>query len=650
MIDTKRFFIPFIASILFVLNLQAQQKRSLTHADYDAWEALSAEKISKDGVWVGYEINPQEGDGRIELVDFTDASKKTVIPRGTRWVFSHDSKFAIGKITPENAEVRILKLKKTKPDDMPKDSLFVLRLASGELEKYARVKSFAIPEETGNWLAVHFEKEMPVKEKDEENVDSTLMETPKPKPRKTDGTKLLVKSLDGEKRFEFNRVKTYGFSEKGTHLFYIKAEEDTLKNTGIFLLNLQTGISKIVDVKKTEYIQAAFSENAKFLTYLTTEDSAKSKKPYYDLYLYDILKEQNQKIAGKGTPGILGMVSKHGRLSFSQDESKLFFGTAQDYITYAYEEDTTILDEDRVKLDIWGWQDVEIQPMQLRNKSREESRSFLTVYNLKTKTVTPLADQQVAQVNLDRKRKHKMAIGLDDSPYRRNYSWDIQIGRDVYLIDLETGKRTLVGKDLPGNPQFSPEGKYLYWYDNRDSSWVTYDVQLKQLKSLTKSLDVNFYNELHDSPSLPGSYGAAGWMKNDAAFLVYDQFDIWKIDPTGRTQPVSLTQGEGRSQNIVFRRQQFDPEEESIDPSAPLILTAFHEINKKSGFARGDIAGIKKPEIIIFTDHRYFGLAKAEENNHLIVRRSTYKDNPDLYVTNLEMKELNKISDRKSVV
>jgi len=644
MFSIKRLIIPFILLLFYGFELHAQQKRSLTHADYDGWEALGAEKISKDGSWVGFEVNPQEGDGRVELVEYQEAAKKIIIPRGTRWVFSHDSKFGIGKIVPQFEEVRQLKLKKTKPDDLPKDSLFIANLVSMEIEKFARIKSYAIPEKSGNWVAIHFEKEVPEKEKKEEEVDSTSIEAPKPKPRKTDGTKLLLKSLDGPKKFEFNRVKTYGFSENGTHFFYIKAEEDTLKNTGIFLLNLETGISKIVDVRKTEYIQAAFSENAKFLAYLTTEDSAKSKKPYYDLYLYDVQKELNQKIASKGTTGISGMVSKNGRLSFSQDESKFFFGTAPDYVAYAYEEDSTILDEDRVQLDIWGWQDSEIQPMQLRNKSREESRSFLTVYNLKTKTITPLADQQVAQVNLDRKRKHKMAIGLDDSPYRRNYSWDIQIGRDVYLIDLETGKRILVGKDLPGNPQFSPEGKYLYWYDNRDSSWVTYDVQLKQLKSLTKGLEVNFYNELHDSPSLPGSYGAAGWMKNDGAFLVYDQFDIWKIDPTGRTQPVNITQGEGRSQNIVLRRQQLDPEEESIDPSAPLILTAFHEINKKSGFARGDILGIKKPDLILFTDHRYFSMTKAEENNRLIVRRSTYKDNPDLYLTNLDMKELNKIS------
>ncbi|WP_291781304.1 prolyl oligopeptidase family serine peptidase [Cecembia sp.] len=644
MIDTKRFFFPFIFTLLFIVNIQAQQKRALTHADYDNWEALNGEKISKDGAWVGYEVNPQEGNGRLELVDFTDASKKIIIPRGKNWFFSHDSQFAIGKIVPEFGEVRQLKLKKTKPDDLPKDSLFLANLESKELKKYARVKSYAIPENSGSWLAIHFEKDLPEKENQEINGDILGLESSKTKPKKTDGSKLLVRSLDGQKKFEFHRVKEYGFSEHGSHLYYIKAQEDTLKNTGIFILNLESGISKIIDVKKTEYIQPAFSENAKYLAYLTTEDSAKSKKPYHDLYLYDILKEQNQKIASKATTGISGMISKNGKLSFSQDESKLFFGTAPDYVTYAYEEDTTILEEDRVKLDIWGWQDTEIQPMQLKNRSREESKSYLTVYNLKTKSIVPIADKQVSQVNLDKKRKHKVAIGMDDSPYRRNYSWDIQIGRDVYMIDLETGKKTLVKKEVSAYPQLSPEGKYIYWYDNRDSSWVAYDIQSKKSRSLTKEMNVNFYNELHDSPSLPSSYGAVGWLKDDSAFLVYDKYDIWRIDPSGKTNPLNLTQGEGRKQNLIFRRQQLDVEEEFIDPAQQLILTAFHEFNKKGGFATGDILGVEKPELLVLTDHRYFGLKKAEENDGLIVRRSTYQDYPDLYASNLNMKDLDKIS------
>jgi hypothetical protein len=175
-------------------------------------------------------------------------------------------------------------------------------------------------------------------------------------------------------------------------------------------------------------------------------------------------------------------------LYFSNDENRLFFGTAPDYVAFQYEDDTTILDEERVSLDIWGWQDDEIQPMQLKNKSREQNKSYLAIYNLKSKVITQVGDESVSQFDIDKKVKNQYGLGFDASSYRRNFSWDIQIGSDLYLVDLTTGSKSLIKKDVPGNPKLSPEGKYVYWYDERDSSWISYDVKSKTFKNLTKDI------------------------------------------------------------------------------------------------------------------------------------------------------------------
>lgn len=645
MIVRKKYLLGLIF-LFAVLSTQAQQKRALTHADYDGWESVSSDKISANGQWVGFEVNPQDGDGRLEIVSHGNAQRRFVIPRANRMSFSHDNNFAVGRIVAEKDSIKTLRLKKTKPDDMPKDSLFIINLATGTVEKLARVKSFATPDKVGNWLAVHFEKELPQKPAKREEGDTTKVAAPE-RPKKTDGTTLLVRSFDGRISYEYDRVKSYGFSENGGFLYYVKATEDTLKNAGIFLLDLKSGVSKTIDTGKTDYMSPKISDSNKFLAFLTTEDSLKAKKPYYDLYLYDIAKTSNQKIAGKNTPGILagGMVSKSGRINFSEDDSQVYFGTTLDYKDYAYESDTTILDDERVKLDIWGWQDAEIQPMQLRNKGREENRSFLAAYNIKDKKVVQIGDEQVYSINYDPKSKLKIAVATDDSPYRREYSWNIQIGRDTYLVNLETGTKTLIKKALSGNPQLSPAGKYVYWYDGSDSAWVAFDIASKTFKNLSKGLDVNVYNEQHDSPSLPGSYGAAGWLKDDKGFLLYDKYDIWKIDPTGKAAPQNITLGVGRDQTIVFRRQRLEIEErEGIDPSLPFVLTAFHEFNKKNGYFMGDITGKKAPTEILFTDNRYLGLSKAENADLLTVRRSTYQEYADVYATDMKMSTLTQLS------
>src|SRR5690606_495677 len=416
-----------------------------------------------------------------------------------------DDAFAVGKIAPQKDSVRVLKLKKKKADDLPKDSLFILQLASGKMEKLARVKSFAIPSEKGSWIAVHFEKELAKKTEpsDSTKTGSTKKEE---KPKKTDGTKLLVRSLDGAKSWEFERVKSYGFAPNGDFLQYTLAAQDTLDDAALYVLDLGTGESKLVHEKMTAYSGLTFSPQSKYLSFITTDDSLKHKKPAHTLHLYQVSNASTVQELTKDTPGILagGRISPDRGPRFSEDESRMFFGVAEEYRDYAYEDDTTILDDERVSLDIWGWQDSEIQPMQWKSKSRDEKRSYLAVMETGSGKVIQLATPDLENVSLDNKITKDIALAWSDRSYRRNYSWDIQIGRDVYWVDLKTGKANLIEKDAPGNPRLSPEAKYTYWYDSRDSSWVAFDLGTSTKINLTKNLVVPFYEELHDSPSLPG--------------------------------------------------------------------------------------------------------------------------------------------------
>jgi dipeptidyl aminopeptidase/acylaminoacyl peptidase len=639
MIELKRFSIWIFVLMLWQSGF-AQQKRSLTHADYDGWESLSSEKITKNGQFVGYQIAPQDGDPRLEIFAFKSPANKTLIPRGTGFTFTPDDAYAVGKIAPQKDSVRVMKLKKKKSDDLPKDSLFIMNLASGKVEKLPRVKSFATPTEKGNWIAVHFEKELPKKA---DPADSTKKAE---KPKKTDGTKLLVRTLDGAKFWEFDRVKSFSFAPNGDFLQYTLAEEDTLDNAALYLLNLATGESKLIHEKMTTYSNVTFSPKSKHLAFIATDDSLKAKKPVHSLYLLPTASGTITQNVTKTTLGILpnGRISPDGSIRFSEDESRMFFGVARDYVDYAYANDTTILDEERVSLDIWGWQDAEIQPMQLVNRSAEEKKTFLAVLETGSGKVIQLATPDLDNVMLENKITKDVALAWTDDPYRRSYSWDIQIGRDVYWVDLKTGSKTLIEKNASGTPRLSPEGKFAYWYDSRDSSWVAFDIQSKAKINLTKALPVPFFEELHDSPSLPGSYGSEGWLAGDAAILINDRFDIWKIDPKNPAVAVNLTGGEGRKKRITFRRERLKSDETFIDIKEPMVLSAFDELTKESGFFTGSWDGKTAPKQVIMSAHRYFGLTKAKDASQILVRKSTYQDNPDVYLGDLTFKSLTKAS------
>ena len=632
------------ALLLISQSLYGQQKRSLTHADYDGWESLSADKITKNGAFVGYQISPQDGDGRLEIFPFKTPTKKIIIPRGNGFLFTPDDAYAVGKIAAQKDTVRALKLKKKKGDDLPKDSLFIIHLASGKLEKLARVKSFATPTEKGSWIAIHFEKEIASKESSTNSAASDSTKKVE-KPKKTDGTKLLVRSLDGAVSWELNRVKSFSFSPNGDYLYFLLAEEEKQDNTALHVLELASGTKRLVYEKMTTYAGMSFSPQSSFLSFVTSDDSLKAKKPSHKLLVYDIKKQSMALEIDKSALKLEGSrISPDASLRFSEDESRLFFGVTNEYQDYTYENDSTLLDEERVSLDIWGWQDAEIQPMQLKNKSQEEKKSYLAVLSIKDQQVVQLGTPDVDEVQLENKITKSIALAWTDAPYRRNYSWDIQLGRDLYLLDIATGKKELIEKNASGSARLSPAGNYAYWYAAKDSSWVAYDLKAKAKINLTKGLPVPFYDELNDSPSLPSSYGVAGWLSGDESIVLNDRFDIWKIDPRNPSAAQNITSGEGRKRKITFRRERLKVDEVEIDPNETLVLSAFDEQTKRNGYFIGDFAGNSIPKQLLLTDHRYIGLKKAENSNQVLLRRSTYVENPDLYLGDLSFASLVKAS------
>jgi hypothetical protein len=73
-------------------------------------------------------------------------------------VISEDSRFAIFKIKPFYKDTREARIKKKKPDDMPKDSFAVVELGKDSVYKAAKVKTYKVPEKGFGWAAYHLEK------------------------------------------------------------------------------------------------------------------------------------------------------------------------------------------------------------------------------------------------------------------------------------------------------------------------------------------------------------------------------------------------------------------------------------------------------------------------------------------------------------
>ncbi len=630
-----------------MLSITAQaQKKSLTHEVYDDWKTIDASLISNDGNYVLYVVKPGLGDGQLHLRD-TEKAKEQTYARGAKPAFSYDSRYAVFQVRPQYDSVHQAKLEKKKEDALPKDSLFVVNLGKEQVYRHERVQSYKLPEKGSDWLA--FLLEAPLPEKDSAKANSTTPEDAlhavladdqdKDKPQ---GNELLLLNLGNMEEQHFEGVKEYLFAENGSKLIFSTIKDST-QSAGVFAFDTQTESINVLDSGKMSYQNLALSEDGKRIAFLASEDSLKADERYFNLFLYDgslsLVADTTNADFPEGW-----MVSQYETPFFSEDASRLFFGTVPRPEKFAYEEDTTILDEERVKVDIWSWKDPLIQPMQKLQAEEEMKRTYIAMYDIAGQQLSQLADEEMPEINFDQEKRLPYAIGISDLPYQQQISWDYPFHRDVYLMDLKSGQRLPMVTNTTGYPQLSPGAKYAYWYEAADSSWLAYQISNGKTINLTGDMETNFYDETNDIPALPGSYGAAGWTEEDEHFLVYDYYDIWKVNP--QTMEASmLTDGYGRKNNIALRYQQLDPEAYFIPSNDEILLEAFNRENKQSGFYEEHTGKSRDPLPLLMDDHAYDFVEKAKDSDELIFTKSSFTDFPDLWFSTLDFKNPKQISD-----
>jgi dipeptidyl aminopeptidase/acylaminoacyl peptidase len=646
------------------------QKKPLTHDVYDDWKGLQSVSISNNGQWAGWRISPQVGDAQLEIRNL-NTNETIMIDRVSRYSFSNNSQYVVGEIKPAYEEERELKLKKTAASKMPKDSLFVLNLGNGEVQKFARVKNYQLPEESNEWIAWLHEKPLPEKKKPEpkkeevkeeetskkkkrkrkkeEEVEAAAEEPSEPEdPRaKSKGTELVLYNMSTGAMTSVTGVMDYTMSKKGDYLYYELDKVDSLNPAGLFAMNTATGTPMELSSGMTDYKKMSVSEAGNQLAFFATSSEKDEDDKVWSVMYWSGNGAANI-LADSMTAGIPEgwRVSDNSSLRFSESGKRLFFGTAPDPMEYAYESDTTILKEERPQVDVWSYNDPYIQPMQKLQATREKNRTYQVLYDLTNRSLVQLEGSDLESVYIDTENDRDFFIAMDDKRFRTQYTWDTQLPRDYYKVDARTGEVELLLEGTIGFASLSPGGEYIYWFNQQDGDYYTMNVVSGKITNLTAGMDVSFANELHDSPSLAGSYGIAGWAPSDEAIYINDRYDIWKFEPEGQRAAVNLTNGNGRANKLTYRYQRLDRDEDFINFREKAVLSVFNEWTKASGYAYGSMDDPMTPTEIVMKDMSVYGLNKAKDADRVLVRMSTYEEYPEVYAANsVEMDGLKKLTD-----
>ncbi|UCC81632.1 MAG: S9 family peptidase [Gemmatimonadota bacterium] len=636
---------------------QDTAKRPLDHEVYDSWRRIGGQQMSDDGAWVLYVLEPQDGDSELH-VKSADLSETYQVPRGEQPRFSGDGRFVVFVIKPELAAVREAKLE---DEDEPKDSLGILDLDSGAITRVERVKSFRVPEEAGGWLAYLLEKaeEEPDTTESEEERPEEPEPAPEPEPqpeepqaeeeeeerkKKDVGTTLVLRDLETGAERRFESVMRYAFAKNGERLAYAVSSEDG-STDGVYVVELGDGGETALATGEGEYKTLAFDEESRQLAFLSNRDDYEADQPAYTLYHWRAGSDEAHALAGEGTAGIPEgwWVSEHGDLSFSDNGRRLFFGTAPRPEPEPEEE---IPEWEKVELDIWNWRDPLLQPQQLVERARELERTYLAVAHLDRASVVQLASRAVPNVEVGSKGDADVAVGTSNLPYRQLISWDAPSYYDIYVVDVRTGERRKLLEGLQGRrADLSPEAEYLTWWDGHERAWFALSVGGGEPVNLTATVPYPVHDEEDDHPMIPGPYGNAGWTEGDRWFLVYDEHDVWATDPRGRRAPRNLTEGIGRERNLQFRYLRLDPDQGAIPEDEPMLLRAFDNETKASGFYRDRFEGDGEPTELLIAEQRFGFPTKAEDAGVLMLTRQSFTEYPDLWLSDLSFSDMRRLSE-----
>ena len=278
-------------------------------------------------------------------------------------------------------------------------------------------------------------------------------------------------------------------------------------------------------------------------------------------------------------------------------------------------------------VDIWHVGDERIQSIQESRANADRNRTHTGAIHIEAGgelRFVQLADETMETIQVS--EDGHSAVGADDREYRSDWRPNYQ---DLYLVDIETGERTLILEQQLRTLGFDPSGKhFLYWKD-RDI-W-SYDLEALEHRNLSADAPVNFENELFDRFGEKPSYGIAGWT-TDGDAIVMHRHDLYRVSLESDATE-NLTQGFGQENETRFRVIDTDPDEDEFDLSKPLYLSAYGEWTKKAGFYRLDGGDLEE---LVFDDARYGNLTKAEDADVAIFTRQDFETFPDLWLSDLD--------------
>lgn len=580
-------FIHCVCSFAFSQPVQKNvNKPPIGFDTFGAWPTILNISISDDGQYVLYKVNyPSQNVDKIHLVALN--RQWNLAQSATSCQFLEGGKYAVLK----NLH----------------DSLLYITLESGKIDYILDVASFKVAGKNGTHL-IYSLKSRPA---------------------------VVIKNIQTQQTIVVDSVKEYYTSENGPGLL-LKKVEGAL--TALLWVDLENLTWKIIwqstdGLTNTSYFQ--FSRTGSQLVFLVED---RNKTPLRKAVWY---------FAGNGeeAENLTGfnLINQPGM----EINSLVYNGITKDgkhlFLTLKEKSDNEVA-ANLPKVDVWSYKDPKLQSQQQKEFN---SRIYTATINLENHSLYQLENDSLKII-----LKNEQYVVLAKREGADNeWHWNESSKADIYLVFLNDSSRRLINKNQSGTFQniaasyfLTPGGKFLIYYNPEERNYFSYEIQSGVRRNLTSSIKGKWTTYIPSgiSASAYMPIGIAGTVKDDRAILLYDQCDIFQVDPTLKKEAINITNSFGTKNNIEFRLALETPK--IFEPNEDVVLSAFHRKNKNDGFYRIRLGEKNNPVLLVsqpysfkgtLEDDRFTPVApiKAKNAPVYLVRRMSASEYPNYFYT-----------------
>lgn len=637
----NRSYLLILFMLLMGLPYTHAQKKPLDHEQFDEWNSIRRDQISPNGEYVIYHLAPGKGDHTLKIKT-KNGQELLSYQRAEDGDVSWDSKYVAFMIKPAQDSINELRRKKVKKDEMPNDSLGIYNLETKNIEKIADVRSFKMPEEWTGWIFYYLDEPVKVDEKAEKDTtENKEKKKPSKKVNDKNGFHLIVKQLGTSFQDTLEYVTDYEIAKKGAALIFHTTGRDSTVLPGVYSYDFAAKESNPLTRAEGKYKALSLDMSGRQAAFLSDLDTTDARIRPYQLRYTKTLGDSAQVVIDSSHDVVNEgwMIPEFAKLRFSENGQRLYFHLAPEPVL----QDTTLLPEEIIDIEIWSYKDQRLHTQQNIEAEGDKKKGYLSVLNTQNMEAVQLATEEVPEIMPTESMDGNFALGYSNENYLKFISWEgFPARQDLYVVDVNKGSKELIKEGVKAYASVSPAANYIYWYSVEDTAWYSYSIKNKRVLNLTENIPTSVANELNDVPDFPNPYGLAGWTEDDEHVLIYDRFDIWKVDPSNPSQPVNLTQS--REKETRFRYINLDRDVYHIDPDEDILLMAYNEDSRKEGYFSLDIDKPGRLKELIYQDFSFGRPQKAALTDDVIFTKESYQRFPDLLYSSTDFKKITRLS------